>query len=232
MTCAAVGDALGITEVAAESLLARARRRLRKEVTAKAAPADLFGVGGLGLLPSLLRAWRRAKDSVSRRTTMVQAATAKAFEAVGAVPSVDLAKGLVVVMGTALAVEMASAATPPVKPAVPVATQAATVSQPAPIAADGDPSSVSPASGGRLPVDIDGFIDPESRSAGVSTSGDVRAPDVDGTTEGHSGLNWDTGLLVDENGQTSLRARIFVNDDAGESLVDTGHIAEEVDATP
>lgn len=218
MSCAAVGRQLGISEVAAESLLARARRRLRKEITAKAAPADLFGLGGLGLVPALVRAWRRAREGVGRGMSRVQQAAARSWETVNQnlVPSVDGAKALVVVMGAALAVEVASAAAPPVH-RVNEQPAANSASVDGSTQADlGDASSGldvnQPDLGANLKVD----------DSGVGLAGDksIDAPQAPGMA-GSGGVDAQYKVEAGADGAEAT-ARVVVSSEDGTPLVDTG----------
>ncbi len=223
LTCAAVGDQLGISEVAAESLLARARRRLRKEITAKAAPADLFGLGGLGLLPAMVRAWRRLKEGTGRRASDFHAAAGRALEGTGMnlLPGVDGAKALVVVMGAALTVQVASAAAPPSveKPsAEPGAVSHHAPSQ-APMAADGDTGD-SDDRGVEIPVS--GYVDPDTRTAGVAAEGGLGVDEATGR-EGHTGLNFKVDTNMGAEG-TNVHARVYVLDENGSEIADTGDV--------
>ena len=219
MTCAAVGEQLGISEVAAESLLARARRRLRKEITAKAAPADLFGFGGLGLLPALLRVWRRTKDAVGRRADAVHATAVRSVESAGSnlVPSLDAAKALVVVVGAALAIQAAGAVAPPAAQVTPDDT--VTTGDRAPLIAPvGDGSSTTD------PLDgIETDIEITDGSAGASAEGTLEVPGVPGTEEPGPMLDYRIDVTIDDSTQ-QLTGHILVQDTDGSELLDTGDL--------
>lgn len=224
MTCAAVGDQLGISEVAAESLLARARRRLRKEITAKAAPADLFGLGGLGLLPTMARAWRRLKDGAGRRASDLHAAAGRTLDGAGInlIPGVDGAKALVVVMGAALTVQVASAAAPPkleAPTAVPTAAVAEDASSQALMAADGDTSN---ARDRAVEIPVSGYVDPSTQNAGFAAEGALGVDEAAGR-EGHTGLNFNVQTNVGADG-ANVYARVFVLDESGSAVADTGDV--------
>lgn len=220
MTCAAVGEQLGITEVAAESLLARARRRLRKEVVSMAAPADLFGLGGIALLPALLRAWRHAKEAFSQRVASVHAAAARGWESVAMSPTASGAKTLIVALGAALAVEAAGAVAPPAERVSEATVGHAAVTTPAVLPADGDAStSEGSEDEGLAEADLSGSLDAESGTAGVSGEGSVNVPDPEGD---HSsiGADYEVDARVGADGSASVRARIVVETGGEKPLID------------
>lgn len=229
LTCAAVGDYLGISEVAAESLLARSRRRLRKELTtqmtAKAAPAAIFNLGGLGFLPVLLRGWRRIKAGAAQKTQGVQLAASRGIEHVQqAVPTATAAKGLVVAMGAALVVEAAGAvAPPPEEVADPTVTPAAVVT-PEPLPADGDASSgvVVPGTGDEIDLP-GGSVRADLGEDGVGAEGSVNLP---GTEEEDAGGGFDFDIEVgrDEAGGPDAGGQVILRDEDGEPVLDTGQV--------
>lgn len=228
MSCAAVGERLGISEVAAESLLARARRRLRREITAKAAPADLFGLGGLGLLPALVRAWRRARHAAGRRVTAAHAYATRGWDGVAGnlVPTLDAAKALMVVVGAALVVEAATGAihTTTVRPSTLAASSFA------PIAVDGDLLGVRGArtAGGSLGNGFSAALDPASRSLDVKAGIDRRGQAAPGSQIApflYANFHLQSG---EQEGTTSLDARIAVGPDDGSTVADTGAVHQEL----
>lgn len=232
LTCAAVGDHLGISEVAAESLLARSRRRLRKELTtqmtAKAAPAAIFNLGGIGFLPVLLRGWRRLKAGAAQKAYGVQAAASRGIEGVQqAVPAATAAKGLVVAMGAALAVEAAGAVAPPPEEVTdPVVTPAA-VATPEPVPADGDASSGVTVPGTGSDVDLlpGGSVSTELGEDGVGAEGSVDV-DLPGTDEEepNGGLDFDVEVGRGEDGGPDADGQVIVRDKDGEPVLDTGRV--------
>lgn len=222
LSCAAVGQQLGISEVAAESLLARARRRLRKEVTAKAIPADLFGLGGLALLPTLVRAWRRVKASAESRAAWFQAGGNLDAFGGAMLPTLDAAKAAVVVVIVGFGANFGAA-------------DANTANQ----VTDG---TVSAASVGFLAVDADDSttvsdLDPEVKGIDLKVSLDVSsdryAADVDGnvdvpegetsgTGSGVGGLNLSADLDGSTDGSTG-GAELTVLDENGDEMAGTGN---------
>ncbi|HVE92158.1 MAG TPA: sigma-70 family RNA polymerase sigma factor [Actinomycetota bacterium] len=230
MSCSAVGEQLGISEVAAESLLARARRRLRKEITAKAIPADLFGLGGIGFLPALLRGFRRVRSGLSQRSMNLQTSVARGWDSIGGnlLPSVDAAKALVVVVGAALATQLATAATPArssSSDAPAAVVSAAGTGHGGLLAVDGDGSGARPGnddpSGGPVRVNVN----PNERKATVSAEQRVNVPDPTGS-DGETGLNVELDL---EGGadKAAANTRVFVQDADGHVVADTGDIRHE-----
>lgn len=219
MSCAAVGEKLGISEVAVGSLLARGRRRLRREILTKAAPEELFGAGVIAPLAPVFRAWRRFREGVVRKAHWVQSTAARTLDGLGAgvMPAEQAAKALVVVLGTALALDAAAALLP--KDTAASAPKPAVVVERAgagnPTAKDGSPG------GERLLTPIGGRedlqLDPESQRARGSVQGSV---DPAGETTGHTGVNYSFHVEGDTE-RGSARGRVFVNDGDGNTVADT-----------
>lgn len=132
-------------------------------------------------------------------------------------PAEQAAKALVVVLGTALALDAAAALLPkdtaskPPKPAVVVERAGAGN----PTAKDGSPG------GERLLTPIGGRedlqLDPESQRARGSVQGSV---DPAGETTGHTGVNYSFHVEGDTE-RGSARGRVFVNDGDGNTVADT-----------
>lgn len=231
LTCAAVGDHLGISEVAAESLLARARRRLRRELakqmTARAAPAAIFNLGGIGLLPVALRGWRRVKAGAVEKANTVQMAASRTFEQVGqAVPTTTAAKGLVVAMGAALAVEAAGAVAPPSEQVSDPQVAPAAAATPEPVPADGDTSSgvLVPEGEAADGVDVsDGAVGVDVGEDGAGAEGSVDVPGAD-EEDPAGGLDFDVEVGRDEEGNPSGDGHVTVRDQDGNTIVDSGDV--------
>lgn len=225
LSCAKVGEALGISEVAAESLLARARRRLRKEITAKAVPADLFGVGGVLLLPALGRALRKVKADIRMRAASLSYANENTGIASG--PILDTAKAFIVVLGTALAASFVSeSVVPTLEPGTGADTGAVTAASVDFITVDADLPEAGPADGRYEPVFVDIDLDPRDGGMGVSGGVDFPGP----SSGGAFGINYHVGIEQDANGSVTS-TRVVVRDSSGENVVDTGEINHRIDSS-
>lgn len=224
MSCAAVGRRLGISEVAAESLLARARRRLRKEITAKAAPADLFGLGGLGLLPSLVRGWRRAREGFGRRVASVQAAARGGLDTVSAgfMPSLDAAKALMFVVGAALVVEAAAgnAVGGGQLTSSPLRSENAAAG-PSLLVADGDLGFFRTA-GEDTNVPVRANVDPYTGRVDITGGAAIKAPDA-ADSQGTGGVDLEFSFQGNLPNYKS-HARVVVTGQDGSTIADTGDI--------
>lgn len=244
MTCAAVGDRLGISAVAAESLLARARRRLRKEVTSeldgKAAPGDLLGVGGVVLVPGVLRAARRLRERIASRAADVGAFAGRAAGrgwdgVVAALPVSDGLKAAAVAAGAAVTIGTASVTAPSGDSPTPQESRPPTSAAETQSTSAFLPGLLGPP-GGTDPI---GVIDPLREllrnEEGASPPGDglelsteetvgVPAPSEE-SEDGHVG--WEVDAGEDESGEPSVDARVRLGDgDGGAKQVDLDEVTD------
>lgn len=205
LSCAAVGQQLGISEVAAESLLARARRRLRKEVTAKAIPADLFGFGGLALIPTLARAWRRMKEAAELRAAWLHSGGGYEMMGSSMLPTFDAAKAAVVVAAAAFMTQFGAMDTAPVQPNHDSAVSAASVSF---LAVDADETTntegaTDKPSADKVNLDVDLSTSPDGYGASVEAAVDVEE-EGESSDIGGANINIDVGSDSSPEGAISL----------------------------
>lgn len=224
LSCAALGQRLGISEVAAESLVARGRRRLRREILAKVKPDELFGAGAGAVAPlaaaDRFRPWRRIREAFDRSVSWLQATAARAIEAVGVgpIPTSEAARALVVVLGAAIVIDAAAALQTPsvpaqhARPAV-AASKAGTT---------GASASDTPRIGERV-------LERAGGRGGVSYDHDSGR--TEGTFEGRVGPPGDEGgqpgldysvMFSGGPDQGAAAAQVAVKDGSGTALADTG----------
>lgn len=219
LSCAAVGQRFGISEGAAESLVARGRRKLRREILTKATPDELLGMGAIGPMVPVWRTWGRARDGVARKASWLQHALARGADSlgVGAIPAGQAAKALALVVGTALALDAAAALVPVDKPRIP-SKPAAVVEGAANHRTDEGRPTVADSMLGKLGARKDFEVDPRSGRAEGSVQGSVEPP---GETSGNGGANYSFHFEGDPD-QGGAGARVYVNDPDGNPVADTG----------
>lgn len=223
LSCAAVGRRFGISEGAAESLVARGRRKLRREILAKASPDELLGIGLIGPMVPLWRVWHRVRDGFARRTSWLHDTMVRGVESLGvnAVPAGQAVKGLAVVVGTALALDAAAALIPGDPGAAAGSRPEAVIQETGGGAASGGADGAAARDAVLEPLGAREDFDFDSASGRVSGSMDGRVPSP-GDDESDPGLIDYTLSFDGGTDEGSAEAGASLKDPTGSRIFQTG----------